>query len=443
MPNLAQTTFQTSVQEDLAAVDAYTQTSTAIPIDASQTPNADPNNVAGFLGLNPGSFDATASSVTSLTNMTSKDVSDAVLNGNSDLQSSFFNLDPGLQNQLTSVSSSATSLTSITDTLSASVKASLNVNLSSKNIKSLSGLLDTVGKQVTGSLQATAISAQATFMSNLLKVSVNAGIPNAYARIDAGNLGSTVMTAVTKTALSVAVSTSNVNLLANIASGSMAASVNGIEPNFTSSFAGNFKLTTGTPPSSFGQIAATISSSFGKINASWAAKPTRGGTSLVNANLALKGSVDFKSVLSSAVTLSRSALATTTSAPVSVAATAVPNVLNLAPGSVLDSTTDGISLPTTVQFNNGTTDTYTPNSDGTFNYESTTPTTPTTQQLASLDNSAITNPMALTGLYGQCLASGADSSMSTGLPDPTLNASDSLAANFPLAYTGDLVDLGG
>jgi hypothetical protein len=314
--------------------------------------------------------------------------------------------------------------------------------LSAKNLSSLSGMLDVVGKQASSSLSVTATSAQAVFMSNLLKVSVSAGIPNAYARIDAGNLGAAVMSHVTKTALSVAVSTSNLNLLANLSNGSMAASIKGISPGFTSAFAANFKLSANVSPSGHVQIGADIASALGKIDANWSNKPNAAGNSLVNANLFLNASKDFQTVMKAAVTFSRKPLATTTTVNVNVAASLLPSLAALSPATVARSQPSPYGQTQSFAFNNGETHTYVPNQDGTYTQTVVTPTSPTSQQLAGLDNSAITDPLALSGVYGQCVAQSSTSAISKGLADPSLDASSSIAAMFPLAYTGDLVNLG-
>ena len=443
MPNLAPTTFQTGIQDDLAAVDAYTQTSASDPIDTSATDNSDPNDVAGFLGLDSAAASSDASSaLSSLTSSTSsKDALSAITDSMPDLQSPLSDLDPDIQKQLTAFTSNTPTLSTITDGTTPGMP-SVTTALSAKNVTSLSAMLDVVGKQSSGGLSVTPTGVQASFMSNLLKLSVGSGIPNAYARIDAGGLGSSVMTAVTKTALSVAVSTSNMNLLANVSNGSMATSVKGMSPSFLSDFASNFKLSANVSPSGQAQLGADISSAFGKIDASWSGKTNGAGNTLVNANLFANGSSDFQTVMKAAVTFSRTPLATTTTVNANLAANLVPTLIGLPPGTVARSAPSAYGQTQSFTYGSGEVHTYVPNQDGTYNQTIVAPAVPTTNQLSSLNNSAITDPLALTGLYGQCLANGSSASTTNGLPDPTLDAAASLAQTFPLAYTGPLMNLG-
>jgi hypothetical protein len=295
---LAPSVFLGGIEDELAAVDVYTQTTAKAPID-----NASFDPFQGQYGNDL--FGCTATPANNILNnlvdpqgvlMDSTQIVNGVISENSELQSAFYSVESGLQKLLTNAKG-------LVNVSMKNGQISTKFNLSSAaNLNGIKTMLNVVGGG-KGGLSLTNISGQVSFISNLLKVSAKFKIPGAYTTAIGGITDARIGLSVTKNILGDVVANSSVSMLADIASGPFAAHVKAMMPNIASKFSANFKFSTGTKKSEHASLAASIASSFFKINASWS-NAKRGGKGrgktgssfkdIFNANVFLNSSGDFK-----------------------------------------------------------------------------------------------------------------------------------------------------
>ena len=452
MPSpLAPTTFSTSVDDSLITADVYgTSSGSSLMDTAGDATTSDNSDVASFLGVT-GAGDSTAAVDSTTadfadaqgTVMSSTDVLTGMIAPSSDLLSSYSSLDPTLQAQL--LSTDLHTNVTLADVTTPDIPAVVTNATSAKNIQGLLGMINSIcGTIQQGVKIVENVAAAIALMSNLIKVATHLKVPNVYTRFDDGCFSASIMGPVTKASMKVAVSTSSVNLLANISKGSQAATAVAMMPNFCSQFASTFKLAAGTPSSAYAQMGLDISSSFTRLNANWASGPV-GSNTLVNANLFVNASADFKTVMAASNNSFRPLTNSAVTVTAGLAAASVPKLNTLSPNSLLNQSADATQIQ--VQQGNGSTQSYVVsgqdvNGANLFTETSTDPVAATSQSWNAFDSSQINDPMVLGGAFDRCMAGGdttvgnSDPSLDpnlypTTVVSPTADAGDSLTGNFP------------
>jgi hypothetical protein len=234
------------------------------------------------------------------------------------------------------------------------------------------------------------------------------------------------MAGVTKNGLGIAAKTGNLNLMMNLANGTSSASIKGMVPGFAASFAANFKMSPGTSPKLYGQIAANISSSFAKIDSAWS--QARSGVSL-SGSLFLNASPDFQRVAIASVGVgSRFNQGTSGSARISPS---LPSINRLSLG--IRSSQQGVGLNAVSSFTwpSGRIDTYTPRSDGNYDVQTMQPIPygPGDTDYSGAAVCSVNDPMVLGGslLLAQQQA-----------PRNFSDSSSQLSSDFPATAFGDV-----
>jgi hypothetical protein len=362
MGKLADTVFSAGIDDTLATVDVYSQTTTDAASTTSPTFATDAE-IASLLGTEKPADTSGADASVDLTN-------DAVLADmlaeDPEWYSAYNGMEPDLQAEL--IAPSGTEQIEVSDPGGGILMPPAVTDASKgKNIAGLLKMVEAVA--CTGSsLLATNIAAKVAFLSNLINAAIKNGIPNVYAKIDCGCFHADIMAGVTKNGIGLAAKSGNLNLLMNIANGSLSGSVKGMLPGLATKFAANFKLAPGTSPKLYGQIASNISSSFTKINPSWA--QNRSGTAL-NGNLFLNSSPDFKKVLGALVGTGSNFYRAVSQ--VSSIASALPSLSRLNLGVKSASVGTGDSAQSVYSWPSGRTDTYTPRTDAGYDVQTTQP----------------------------------------------------------------------
>ena len=449
MPSpLAPTTISTSVDDSLITADVYgTSSGSSLMDTAGAATTGDNTDVAAFMGLDSATTDATAAlpdfSEAEGTVMSSTDVLTGMIAPNSDLMSSYSSLDETLKAQL--LSTDLHTNVTLADVTTPDIPAVVANATSAKNIQGLLGMVNSICGTIQAGVKIVEnVAAAVALMSNLIKIATHLKVPNVYARFDDGCFSASIMGPVTKASLKVAVSSSSVNLLSNISKGSQAATASAMMPNFCSQFASTFKLAPGTPSAAHAQIGLDISSSFTRLNPSWASGKV-GSNTLVNANLFVNASPDFKLVMAASSNAFRPLTNSAVTVTAGITAALAPKLNTISPNSLLNQSADATQIQ--VQQGNGSTQSYAvsgqdANGANLFTETSTDPVAATSQSWNAFDSSQIHDPMVLGSAFDRCMAGGdtkvgnSDPSLDTNLypttaVSPTADAGDSLQGNFP------------
>ena len=421
MVQLADTVFSTGVDEKLAAVDVYSQSGNVSGSGVVDSATSS-DDLATFVGWGDSTDAIDDIEEVALQEDSLKAV---MLADDPDARSAFADLDEYYQKKL--LSSSGYEDLEISDSDYPEMVVSRHKKTSSKNINALVKLVGSIGAK-KGGLRAVSIAATAKFLSNVVNVSVKNGIPNVYAKIDSGGYGPKVMSTVTKNSLGLAVSTGNLNLMMNLANGSMAGSIKGMYPGFPAAFAASFKLDKNLKPQFFGQISSSITTSFGKIDVNWA-KGKNGST--FNANLFLKASKDFKTVAKASVGGATRPYSRSSTTTASVSAN-LPGTAAFSLGVKGKQVSINGTAKMVYEWPSGKTQTYTKRADESYDVITTKPLPIFTPDVATpvgqasdyydVDNSSINDPMALGGL----VCKQAEDSSSNA----TANTSESIQSSF-------------
>jgi hypothetical protein len=446
---LAKTVFSTSVDDKLATVDVYTETSATAPTDTTAAATNDPASVAGFLGVDQVAAIGPDNAISEFdpnlgTPLTSTDLTTGIIAKNPSLNSSFAQLDSSLKAMISKVNSF--SHITLTDVTIPGLPPSITNAANASNINGLLGMVNSVCGVIQDGVKILEdVAGTIALLGNLINAAANLKIPNVYARFDDGCFSASIMGPVTKTSLKVAVSTSDLSLLANISNGSQASNAKAMYPTFCSQFASNFKLAPNTPPAAHAQIGLDISSAFGKIDATWASGRA-GSNVMVNAGLFVNASPDFHAVMAASAISSRPPY-NRTSVSSAVAISSIIPISSRPPRTTQSSYVDNTGIPHTVYgYPDGTRQDYAlPPEAVNSTLITTSPAPITNDSLAHLDNSAINDPMTLGYGFDKCMNGGdapppIDNSLGGTYGDPSLNASASLSNNFPLTTFGTLSD---
>lgn len=340
---LAKTTFQTGISDKLAAVDVYTQTTAAAPINVAGLTSFDPKQLTSMIGGNLG--------ISALISKYSAKVG-IQINAQA-LIAGVIGASPSLRSALGSMSGSVSAAVTSTTGVSANIRADIAGVVSTISNTNLNDLVSV--SAMIGGLNGTSFGVNFTDVAGLKTLSVNLlnqanqmGIPNAYTQFALGMSNNpSLLASVTMGILPGVVATGNINMLANIAAGPVARQVHSQAPNFLKNFAANFSISIGTPPSQYPSMAASIRGSYASINPNWGKTKTSKGSRINNLNIMLNASVDFKKLLNSAASYTRPMIST------------APTVNTTYPTGV----TPPESVPT-YTFPAGTTSVTTTNADG-------------------------------------------------------------------------------
>lgn len=421
---LANSVFTTSADEELAAVDVYQQDGSDYA-SGSTTEASNQTDLNGFIN----SSESSSVSSDGL-DLSSNSLSVAVLDDFPEIKSSFTQLDTNIQKQL--LSCNGFEEIKILDTSNIGALPQQSIFSSSKNISALVKLAGSISS--TNGLKSINVAASAQFLSNLVNVSVLNGIPNMYAKIDSAGYDTSIMSRVTMNSLNIAVRTGNLNLLMNLANGSMSGNIRSMYPNFPASFAAGFRLDSNMKPQFYGQIASSISTSFGKIDVNWAKTPY-GNT--FNGRLFLNSSRDFRTVASASVGYANRPFNNGYTTNTSIVSS-LPGVGVLGLGVRGKEITVNGSAQFRYDFPNGGYDVYSKQTDNTYSKVSNRPIPlfnpngaippGNDSDFYSLDNSQITDPM----VFGGLLCRQQDYSKNT----TAFGTRDSLNSLFPLFRIG-------
>lgn len=428
MVSIADPVFVSGIDEKLAAVDVYSQTSTASDSGLINS-ITNPTDLDEFMGMD--GVDASELADPEGLDLTSEAIKTAVFDDLPELKGDFSQLDVLTQAELLKVNGFED--IKIADSAFPEMLPQRPAFMNTKNALALVKIAATISSK--GGLKAVSIAASAQFLSNLVAVSVKNGVPNMYARIDAAGYDTSVMARVTNNSLGIAARTGNLNLMMNLANGSMAGSIKGMFPGFPAAFAAGFKLDKNMKPQFYGQIASSISTSFGKIDVNWA-KGANGST--FNANLFLGGSRDFRTVAKASLRYASSPWSRSSTTTASVA-TSLPGVGSFNLGIRGNQITVGGVVKMQYQWPSGRKDVYTERQGGGYDVVSTKPTpvfdpdgSPPTGDASDyydVDNSTIDDPMVKGGLVCSQYDDESD--------DTPMGTQSSIDSSFPLLDLSD------
>jgi hypothetical protein len=268
MSNLAKTAFTTGVDETLAAVDAYGQsTADAALGSAGLGGDFDVTSLTGLLGGNQGDPATLLEGVTENQQL--------LLNADG-LKSNLVCAIPGVSGTLSSMNPNMASgllsgggLSSIT----ATVKG-VTALVGKADLSSLTGLGVLIGA-VSGSAFPISLkdnAGLAALGTGLLKQATSLGIPGAYGQMatgltSSGDLG--MLTQITRGILPSVISSSNIRMLSEIASGPLGKSLTSLAPGFTKALLSAFKLPAGTTAAGMVGIGTKLTTSLNVIQPSW------------------------------------------------------------------------------------------------------------------------------------------------------------------------------
>lgn len=294
---LALTTLQAGPDDKAAAIDIYTQTTANPVIEGIQNLNTEMmDSVNALFGKAPSLGDAL--DTMGVKKLESKDILSGLISTDTQLQSAFSSLDSSLQSFITNVKGNV-DVRLTADGLKTAYKLSSKVN-----VAGVTAMVNVLGGK-KGLVDIVDISAQTNLLTNVLKVSAKMNIPNAFTTVIGAVTNRNVAMRVTKNILGTVVSSSNVNMLMNIADAHAKGTIRVNAGSFVNKFAANFKIPLGTRPGDYLQIGADISSSFGKLNPKWNLSITTGGRSLINGSIMLSSSGQFKAVMKSSANRNR------------------------------------------------------------------------------------------------------------------------------------------
>ena len=303
--SLASTTLMTGADDKVAAIDIYSQ-------QASLAPTEDKVSLSTGLNL----FNSAPISLASATENQSLSLTNAISDIGGSLSSAFQSLETGLKDLLTN-SKIGVGLKMDKN----GIRPTFNI-ASMANINGIKTIVNVIGNQ-KGITAKMGVAGQVNFLGSLLKVSAKMNISDAFTKIAASVTSKTVLNQVTKGVMSTVVSTSNVSFLASIADAKSSGKISLNLGGLVSKFSANFKIPIGTKKGDYLQLGATLSSSFGKLDPKW--NISLGGKvgGMLNGNVMLKSSGDFKAVMRANAKADRRGFGMGTSA--SVAISSIPN----------------------------------------------------------------------------------------------------------------------
>ncbi len=300
---LAPTTFVTGIADRLAAIDTYGVTeSAALPGLSSLNTNFDFEALAGLMGASAPNPQALISSFSAAGGI--------AVDPNA-LKAGLIQALPGGAGELAALPEkmkagilSAGAPTEIMATIGQVSQVVNKADLSS--LKSVSSLIGSVSGQAFP-VQFKDLSGLSTLGTNLLKSAGALGIPKAYTQFAAG-MGTTnlpLLTKITQGILPSVISTSNVSMLVDIATGPVASKIVSLVPGLPKNFLSRFKLPRNASTADIVKLGQKVFSSFHQLKPTWnrttplgarpratSVTPTRN-----NANAILSASKDFKRVL--------------------------------------------------------------------------------------------------------------------------------------------------
>lgn len=363
---LAKTTFQTGIKDTLAAVDVYTQKSVTSLVNESGLASFDISSIKSLVGGNLG-VSALISKYSAAAGITidAKALTSGIINASPTLRSAFGGMSSGV----------AASITSVTGPLGAGVSSNISAaiggisatikNTNLNDLTSVSAMIGGMSGKSFG-INFTDTAGLKTLSVNLLSQANVMGIPNAYAQFALGMTNNQkLLTDITVGITGSVVSTSNVNMLCNMAAGPVAKQINTLAPKFISNFAANFKLSSNTSVGQYAGIALQISGAFTSINPRWNKTTTTSGRTINNANVYLRGSVDFKKVMSAAASYAKNLLAVKPTSTTTYPSGQTPSTPTFPTGTTSSTTVlqDGTSV-TTYTMPDGRTYSQATNTDG-------------------------------------------------------------------------------
>lgn len=422
---IAETSFLAGADDKLAAVDTYKQSTAANPLsvylDSSTIDPGQLQSLAGMSAVDEATQLANIAKTTALP-LKPENVISGFINRDSQIQSAFSSLDPGLQKFLTGVKGGA-KIRIVDGKLKTDFKLS-----SMANVAGVKTMINVMGGK-KGLIDSIDVASKINFTSNLLKVAAKMGVPNAYSTIAENIKDNEVLNAVTRNILPSVIVTSNTNMLSNISFSVKNGRVKCVMPKFTAKFAANFKLPAGILPGELGNLGATISGSFSRINGRWVTSVNTKGRVRINANTLLNVSSDFRKVMGAANTKSRSSWKVNASANQSFSGANVP--VYRRPGLIKYETVTATGRPVVrYKFANGSQREYETNDDGILTERRTEPEAIPTNSSAftNFDNSKIEDPL----VFGHILNTAKDR-LAAGKQTTSLfgNPIESLKSNFP------------
>lgn len=386
---ITETTLKSGPEDRLAAIDAYTKSTAAAPVDEVAPVQADNSNLEGMVGANTSEvgneYDFEA--ITPGVPMTAPDVARGVIASNPDLQGPFSSLDKPLQDFLTNVKGKVN--LQITNK---GITGGINLS-SMSNVLGVSAMIGVIGGQ-KGSFNVTDVHGQISLFSNLLRVSARFGIPGAFSTIMLAVNERSIARSIIKGILGDIVSNSAINMLAELAISPHASTVRALSPQFLSHFATNFKIPLGTNVTAYVSIGALLSSSFARIDPNWNKSRTSAGRTYYNANIMQSGSADFKRVMAASAANTKQPFF---SVNVDVS---IGNTLPSGPTIPSAYRQDYSSDPSIVAMDfypNGKTVTYSKDSSGVLSSHAVSPVIPSVIPLDwhTFDNSHLYNPLTI------------------------------------------------
>lgn len=274
---LAKTTFSTKADDALAAVDAYMKNDSRV---VNIVPDIkDSLNLSSLEGLKGGNF---AGDLKGAISAVKKGVSTATkfMNGLDAAKSSIMASLKGLPNAMQARLMQASGLGNITATINGVVSKLKNADVTS--LKGLGNLVGAVSGAVYTVKTLTDKNALKALAGNLVREATRVGLTDVYAALDRG-LGPGIMNSVTRAILPMASASGSINLLANLAGGSVSGNINAMMPAFKSQFMRQFTLPPLTKVGDYTRVLSSVSDSFGKIDATWNLT-SLGGQPAINMN---------------------------------------------------------------------------------------------------------------------------------------------------------------
>jgi hypothetical protein len=402
---LAKTTLQTGADDNLAAINIYTQKVTLAPVAQDQN-----NELSDGLKTLTGA----PLSISKNKNEESNDVAAGISSIGGSFNSAFQSLESGLKQYLTSAKG-------VVGIKMVDGKPKINFNLkSAANIAGIKTMIDVLGNQkgITGKL---GIDSQAEFLGKLVKVSTKMGLDGGLKSVMASVSDVKVLNKVAANIGNFAAATSNIGLLSTLSDAKLNGKISLNLNSLVSRFAANFKIPIGTKPGDFLQIGASLSSSFSKLNPKWNVSLTTSGKSIFNGSVMLNSSGDFKLVMKGSANRDRVGFRYNTS---NARRSSIPT--KPATRSIVDyQSRVGGSVITTRHYPNGRRERFVPSpSTNDYQYEDHTPISVFDPQSSVFDNSGFRDPFTLghvlsdtnaglKGLSGADLGLGAKDSLQT------------------------------
>jgi hypothetical protein len=316
---LAQTTFQTGISDSLAVVDVYTKNSASSQYTAIAKQVVNYGLFQAMVGKKT-SADLILAQLKAAQSLAVTDIIRAVVAKNPQMQAAFSAAAPLLQQILSSPNAYTNSTPVRNVAVSSSTYKTVGVastttlsNAASADAAAIASMLESI-KPVTLSTENYSFvdkSSQIALTTNMLCLAAAYNIPGAYSIAISKIEDSEIRTTVTKNILPTIVSTSNISMLADVASGPCAKTVLSSNPTFVSSYLSDYvkdDLANTNPARS----AATIASCLNQIDKNWAYSTTSAGVKINNGNPVQEASSDLIELLLANNQQNRDALFTET-----------------------------------------------------------------------------------------------------------------------------------